>query len=122
MRGSLIAAKKTEIERMKNRLINYSKYPNALWKVVQGHTLYAFVYGYMRRIIQGIYEIKELAIYTKYGYGKESGTKIRELQEQMFAPYKDLRSCAFHYAYDNPEIDYSDEGIIKIINKIKNIS
>lgn len=120
--GSYVAAKITEIEKMKTRLVNCSKYPNALWKVVQGHTLYAFVYGYMRRIIKEIYDLKESAIYTEYGYGKDANEEIKMLQEQMFSPYGDLRACAFHYAYDNPRIDYSDEGIIKIINKIKNIS
>lgn len=121
-RGSLFAAKTTEIERMKTRLTKCSKYPNALWKVMRGHILYAFVYGYMRRIIQSVYDIRESAIYTKCGYGKEAEVKIKKLQEQMFAPYADLRTCAYYYAYDNPEIDYSDEGIVKIINKIKNIS
>lgn len=121
-RGSVVATKSTEIERIRTRLVSCSKYPNALWKVVQGHTLYAFVYGYMRRIIKGVYDFKESAIYTKYGYGKEANEKIKILQEQMFAPYGDLRACAFLYAYDNPEIDYSDEGIIKIINNIKNIN
>lgn len=121
-RGSIVATKATEIERIKTRLVNCSKYPNALWKVVQGHTLYAFVYGYMRRIIKGVYDFKESAIYAKYGHGNEANEKIQILQEQMFAPYGDLRACTFLYAYDNPEIDYSDEGIIKIIDKIKNIS
>lgn len=121
-RGSIVATKATEIERIKTRLVNCSKYPNALWKIVQGHTLYAFVYGYMRRIIKGVYDFKESAIYAKYGHGNEANEKIQILQEQMFAPYGDLRACTFLYAYDNPEIDYSDEGIIKIINKIKNIS
>ena len=121
-RGSIVTTKATEIEIIKTRLVNFSKYPNALWKVVQGHTLYAFVYGYMRRIIKGVYDSKESAIYAKCGRGKEANETIKILQEQMFAPYGDLRACAFLYAYDNPEIDYSDEGIVKIINKIKNIS
>ena len=61
-------------------------------------------------------------IYANCGRGKETNETIKTLQEQMFTPYGDLRACAFLYAYDNPEIDYSDEGIVKIINKIKNIS
>ena len=121
-RGSIVTTKATEIEIIKTRLVNCSKYPNALWKVVQGHTLYAFVYGYMRRIIKGVYDSKESTIYANCGRGKEANETIKTLQEQMFTPYGDLRACAFLYAYDNPEIDYSDEGIVKIINKIKNIS
>lgn len=120
--GTLLATNALDIETIKTRLVASSKYPDALWKIVKGHTLYAFVYGYMRQIVKKIFETKEFAIYSQYGHGEEADAKIKELQEQMFSSYGDLRTCVYYYAYDNPTIDYNDTGIVKIIEKIKNIS
>lgn len=119
--GGLMATRKLDIERMKARLVAISKYPNALWKVVKGHTLYAFVYGYMLQIVKNVFDMKKSAIYTQYGHGDNAEEKIKKLQEQMFAPYGDLRACVYYTCYNRPTIDYLDIGILKIIDKIKNI-
>ena len=121
-RRTLLATKASDIQKMKTRLVASLKYPDALWKIVKGHTLYAFVYSYMYQIVKKIYDTKESAIYSQYGHGEEADAKIKELQEQMFSSYRDLRTCVYYYAYDNPTIDYNDTGIVKILEKIKNIS
>lgn len=120
--GGLLATKASDIKEIKNRLTICSKYPDALWKVVKGHTLYAFVYSYMQQTVKNVFDTKKSAIYSQYGHGEEADAKIKELQEQMFSSYRDLKTCVYYYAYDNPTIDYSDTGIVKILEKIKNIS
>ena len=120
--GGLLATKASDINEIKNRLTICSKYPDALWKVVKGHTLYAFVYSYMQQTVKNVFDTKKSAIYSQYGHGEEADAKIKELQEQMFSSYRDLRTCVYYYAYDNPTIDYNDTGIVKILEKIKNIS
>lgn len=119
--GGLLISKATEIEQKKTRLISCSKYPSDLWKVVKGHTLYAFVYGYMQHIVKNVFNEKESEIYTQFGHGNKAEEKIKKLKEQMFAPYGDLRACVYYTCYSRPTIDYSDTGIIKILDKIKNI-
>ena len=120
--GGLLATKASDINEIKNRLTICSKYPDALWKVVKGHTLYAFVYSYMQQTVKNVFDTKKSAIYSQYGHGEEADAKIKELQEHMFSSYRDLRTCVYYYAYDNPTIDYNDTGIVKILEKIKNIS
>ena len=121
-RGVLLAEMASEIEQMKVRLKAGSKYPDALWKVVKGHTLYAFVYGYMLQIVKKEFDAKKSSFYAQYGTGSRVEEKIKKLQEQMFAPYGDMRACVYYTSYYTPTIDYLDDGIVKIIDKIKNIS
>ena len=109
------------IEDVKSKLQALSKYPDGLWKVVQGHTLYAFVYNYMLKVVKNVYKTNVSKIYLEYGCGSVADEQIKNLQNSMFAPYNDLRRCVFYSVYDNPIIDNTDSDIQKIINQIKNI-
>lgn len=120
-RNSLLLTYHKGIEEVKSRLQVRSKYPNELWKVVQGHTLYAFVYNYMLKVVKTMYDANVSKIYSEYGHDGETDAKILDLQNRMFAPYGDLRRCVFYSAYDSPVVDNTDAGIIKIINQIQNI-
>lgn len=120
-RGGLIAVYINEIQRMKERLNDHAKYPDSLWKVVQGHTLYAFANSYMSQIVKNYANSKVAELHAAYGHGKETETKIYELKSRLYAPYTSYSECAFRFPYDHPEIDYTDEGIVKIIRKIEAI-
>lgn len=106
-----------------HHLTESGKYPIGLWKLVQGHALLAFVECYMHRLVKPAYEIAVNVIKERNADNKRKiSVEIKELKKTMFGRYKNATSCISSMMYDNPEIDYSDEGIIKIIDKIKNIS
>ncbi len=120
-RGGLISAYSVEIQNMKERLSDQGKYPDSLWKVAQGHTLYAFANSYMSQIVKNYANSKVAELHATYGHGEEMETKIYELKSRLYAPYTSYSECAFRFPYDHPEIDYTDEGIVKIIRKIEAI-
>lgn len=120
-RNSLLLTYQKGIEEAKSRLQVLSKYPDGLWKVVQGHTLYAFVYNYMLKVVKTIYDANVAKLYSEYGFDGDAVEHIQDLQNRMFAPYGDMRRCVFYSAYDMPVVDKADVGIIKIINQIQNI-
>lgn len=120
-RGALIAAYDSDIQRMKERLSVHAKYPDSLWKIVQGHTLYAFANNYMSQIVKNYVEVKVSELHATYGHGDETDGKIYELKSRVYAPYATYSDCAYYFPYNNPEIDFADDGIVKIIRKIENI-
>ena len=120
-RGSLLSTYHEGIKEVKSRLQTLSKYPNELWKVVQGHTLYAFIYNYMLNIVKNVYDARVSKIHSEYGHGSEADAQVKNLQNKMFDPYGDVRRSVFYSAYDNPVVDNADVGIINIINQIKDI-
>lgn len=105
-----------------SELRSNGKYPDGLWKVVQGHTLFDFVNGYMHRVVRPIYKSREDEIKTRNAATpKRIGVEIRDLNRQMFAGYRNATRCIDNMMYDHPEIDFEDDGIVKIIRKIENI-
>jgi len=104
------------------RLIESGKYPIDLWKVVQGHALFAFVQCYMHRYVKPAYEVAVNAIKVRNADNKRRISKeIQELNITMFGRYRNANSCIDSMMYDNPVIDFADDGIAKIIHKIESI-
>lgn len=120
-RGGLIAAYSSDIQSMKERLREHGKYPDSLWKIVQGHTLYAFASNYMSQRVKNYVDAKVSELHATYGHGDETNAKADELRSRIYAPYTTNSECAFYFPYYHPEIDFADDGIRKIIDKIKNI-
>lgn len=103
-------------------LTAHAKYPDSLWKVIQGHTLYSFVSGYMERIVAMELKSKIHCIYLQYqsdiSKAKKEETKFKK---NIIATYDSIGERVFEFLYKNPIIDYSDIGIKKIIDKIQKL-
>ena len=118
----LLTKYNSEILQAKTLLTTHTKYPDALWKVVQGHTLYNFASGYMERIVTK--EVNQ-TIHNIYLQHASDLTKARKeeakYKKMITATYGSIRERVFDFLYANPIIDYSDIGIKKIIDKIKKL-
>lgn len=111
-----------EYETILQKLQTCGKYPNELWKVVQGHTLFDFVKGYMYRLVISVYKDTINAIVLRNSADKRRiGPEISALKRTMYGKYKNATTCIDRIMYYNPVIDYSDDGIVKMINKIESI-
>lgn len=111
-----------EYEAVMQKLQTSGKYPDELWKVVQGHTLFDFVQSYMYRVVIPIYKVAVEAIKDSNSADKKRiGPEIAALKRTMYGKYKNAPNCIDCIMYDHPIIDYTDDGIIKIINKIESI-
>lgn len=120
-RGGLLNEYSEDIQRKREWLSAHSKYPESLWKVVQGHILYAFACNFMSQIVKAYGDAKVAEFHATYGHGPTTEKKVSELKNRMYSPYSNYSDCVFYKPYDNPVIDFSDDGIVKIINKIESI-
>lgn len=112
----------SEFDSIIHHLTESGKYPTDLWKVVQGHALCAFVQCYMHRLVKPAYEMSVNSIKERNADNKRRiSIEIKELKRAMFGRYKNITTCIECIMYDNPVIDYTDDGIVKIISKIENI-
>lgn len=114
-------AHEEEMMAMKSILSQKGKYPDEMWKLLQGHTLFDCVWKVLKYYVQQEYDSRWQQIFSN----PDTSRRQQEIDTLKFAMFgskrEDVKGAVESVMYKYPYIDYSDTGIIKIMDRIKQI-